>query len=115
MHLLIKTGFVFYVQVTFQSRWNKVKTSISWLYLNYVNDLVEGSKQNEFFASEQVSQKITVKLLGSSLEDHCVVDFSSEWYPKRLWDVLRDLVPFLQFKKRGKHPWKCVTFSKLYK
>ena len=22
-------------------------------------------------------------------------------------------VPFLQFKKREKHPWKCVTFSKV--
>ena len=28
-------------------------------------------------------------------------------------DVLRDLVPFLQFKKREKHPWRIVTFSKV--
>ena len=28
-------------------------------------------------------------------------------------DVLRDLVPFVQFKKREKHPWKSVTFSKV--
>ena len=26
-------------------------------------------------------------------------------------DVLRDLVPFVQFKKREKHPWRSVTFS----
>ena len=26
-------------------------------------------------------------------------------------DVLRYLVPFLQFKKREKHPWRSVTFS----
>ena len=26
-------------------------------------------------------------------------------------DVLRDLVPFIQFKKREKHPWKSATFS----
>ena len=26
--------------------------------------------------------------------------------------LLRDLVPFAQFKKREKHPWKSVTFSK---
>ena len=25
-------------------------------------------------------------------------------------DALRDLVPFVQFKKRGKHPWRSVTF-----
>ena len=26
-------------------------------------------------------------------------------------DVLRDVVPFVQFKKREKHPWGSVTFS----
>ena len=28
-------------------------------------------------------------------------------------DALRDLVPLVQFKKREKHPWKSVTFSKI--
>ena len=28
-------------------------------------------------------------------------------------DALRDLVPFLKFKKREKHPWRSVTFSKV--
>ena len=28
-------------------------------------------------------------------------------------DTLRDLVPFVQFKKREKHPWRSVTFSKV--
>ena len=28
-------------------------------------------------------------------------------------DVLRDLVPFAQFQKREKHPWRSVTFSKV--
>ena len=28
-------------------------------------------------------------------------------------NVLRDLVPFVQFKKREKHPWRTVTFSKV--
>ena len=26
-------------------------------------------------------------------------------------DALRDLVPFLRFKKRENHPWRSVTFS----
>ena len=30
-----------------------------------------------------------------------------------IWDALRDLVPFVQFKKREKHPWRCVVFSKV--
>ena len=28
-------------------------------------------------------------------------------------DALRDLVPFAQFKKREKHSWRIVTFSKV--
>ena len=28
-------------------------------------------------------------------------------------DVLRDLVPFVQFEKREKHPWGSITFSRL--
>ena len=33
-----------------------------------------------------------------------------------LWytcDALRDLVPFVQFKKREKQPWRSVAFSKV--
>ena len=29
------------------------------------------------------------------------------------WHVLRDLVLFVQFEKREKHPWRSVTFSKV--
>ena len=28
-------------------------------------------------------------------------------------DALRDLVPFVQFKRREKHPWRSVNFSKV--
>ena len=30
-----------------------------------------------------------------------------------LWDTSRDLAPFVQFKKREKHPWKRVTLVEL--
>ena len=31
----------------------------------------------------------------------------------KLWcDVLHDLLPFVQFKKREKYPWRSVTFGK---
>ena len=29
------------------------------------------------------------------------------------WDALHELVPFVQFKKRERHPWRNVTFSKV--
>ena len=34
-------------------------------------------------------------------------------FPLKSCDSLRDLVPFVQFKKREKHPWKTVTFRKV--
>ena len=30
-----------------------------------------------------------------------------------IYDALRDLVLFVQFKKREKHPWRSVSFSKV--
>ena len=30
-----------------------------------------------------------------------------------IWGALRDLIPFVQFKKREKHPWRSVNFSKV--
>ena len=30
-----------------------------------------------------------------------------------LCNALRDLVPFVQFKKRGKNTWRSATFSKV--
>ena len=34
-------------------------------------------------------------------------------YQRFTWDALRDLVPVVHFKKREKHQWKSVTFSKV--
>ena len=33
--------------------------------------------------------------------------------PANILDELDDLIPFVQFKKREKHPWRSVTFSKV--
>ena len=32
---------------------------------------------------------------------------------ENIYDALRDLVPFVQFKKREKHPWRSDTFNKV--
>ena len=32
---------------------------------------------------------------------------------KEICDKLHDLVPLVEFKKRKKHPWMSVTFSKV--
>ena len=36
-----------------------------------------------------------------------------QYYKNIICDALRDLVTFVQFKKREKHPWRSVTFSKV--
>ena len=35
-----------------------------------------------------------------------------DWY-ENICGALRDLVQFVQFKKREKHPWRSVNFSKV--
>ena len=30
-----------------------------------------------------------------------------------IFDALHNLVPFVQFKKREKHTWRSITFSKV--
>ena len=32
---------------------------------------------------------------------------------ERICGALRDSVPYVQFKKREKHPWRSVNFSKV--
>ena len=34
---------------------------------------------------------------------------------RKICDALRDLVPFVEFKKREKDLWRSVTFSKEYR
>ena len=36
-----------------------------------------------------------------------------EQYGGKICAVLCDLVPFVQFKKREKHPWRSANFSKV--
>ena len=36
-------------------------------------------------------------------------------YFERVWDALRDLVQFAQFKKRAKQPWRSVTICNVVK
>ena len=51
--------------------------------------------------------------IGTPLEGcFCIEAFHNPPH-KSTCDVLRDLVPFVQFKKREKHPWRSVTLSKV--
>ena len=42
-----------------------------------------------------------------------VSKFVRQSYIYNICGALHDMVPFVQFKNRGKHPWRSVTFSKV--
>ena len=60
--------------------------------------------------------RYTTRIVGKVFEVWCCwkprVHQASKDLHNKIWDALRDLVPFVQFKKRKKHPWS-VTFSKV--
>ena len=42
-----------------------------------------------------------------------VSKFVRQSYIYNICGALHNMVPFVQFKNRGKHPWRSVTFSKV--
>ena len=66
--------------------------------------------------------KLSVAYGSTFFFNHCAYMFQSSMYNHNpaqhipitnRCDVLRDLVPFVQFKKREKHPRRSATFSKV--
>ena len=45
-------------------------------------------------------------------ETYTYIALQKHGYSHHKYGALRDLVPFVQFKKREKHPWSSVNFSK---
>ena len=45
----------------------------------------------------------------------CIVSKNTKWTVKwqRVCDVLSDLAPFVQFKKREKHSWESAIFTEV--
>ena len=60
------------------------------------------SSEIQFWNSSEIQFFLTLS------ESHPVASGNN---PSCLYDVLRNLVPFVQFKKREKHPCRSVTFS----
>ena len=57
----------------------------------------------------QIEENIAMK--GKRL--NITKEMISVQYGNYICDALRDLLPFVQFRKREKHPWRSVTFSKV--
>ena len=43
----------------------------------------------------------------------CIAEIKKNWVSENIWDVLRDLVLFVKFKKREKYLRRCVTFNEV--
>ena len=67
--------------------------------LNFVNVHVQKSERRMYAAENSCTYECAYTYLASSGTYIC--------------DALRDLVPFVQFKKREKHPWWAATFCKI--
>ena len=63
---------------------------------------------------DKIQSDFNKKLFDVSLrklyvEEQSTFDLGNKY--QEICDILRDLVPFVQFKKREKHPWMSVTYS----
>ena len=65
------------------------------------------------YYSEQLGALYLKKKKPSSTEKRTVWKKNLKLPKKPICDALRDLVQFVQFKKREKHPWRSVNFSKV--
>ena len=67
-----------------------------------------------FVLIDSLSLCNTCRLIFSErFEIYCYFYIGHGIYVSSICGALRDLVPFAQFKKREKRPWRSVTFSKV--
>ena len=85
--------------------WNKLDL-YKWSYLSYNSfckallSFIWPSENKTFNIHDQVGVKVLIRLR-----------FGLSHLCEHISDALRDLVPFVQFKKPEKHPWRSVNFS----
>ena len=60
--------------------------------------------QNNFKTTKKIKYQLNPSLKAVSLFFYVYI---------HICNALRDLLPFVQFKKREGHPWRNVTFSKV--
>ena len=76
----------------------KKKGAVCWIYWRY----------NTQHSKNVIKSRIILQQDSYSLH---LMKFISVKTLKHRCDVLHDLVPLVQFKKREKHPWRSVSFS----
>ena len=87
--------------------WKKLYGPFLWMGFNYPKATEPRRGGTLPFTTELPSILSFLKKLLPTIFQFSRID-------SKFWcDVLRDLVPFVQFKKREKHPWRSVTFGLL--
>ena len=95
-------------QKQFDGKAQKRRTKFGFNFDKYNAIIVHSIKVNASFAAQN-------EICSVSLSQPIIFSISCEFYAFDLilCDALCDLVPFVQFKKREKHTWRSVTFSKV--
>ena len=79
----------------------------SWWSVAVIAHVLSGNSGD----GESKTKKWCMTLGGWCMTVKTLLEFSRTCF--NIWDALRDLIPFVQFRKREKHPWRSVTFSKV--
>ena len=92
----------------------------SYLFLNVVIRSLFGMSVCRKSASIETNTESCVCVKSASMETNAksfgtttLLTLSTKLFVFLICGALRDLVPFVQFKKREKTPWKSVKFSKV--
>ena len=75
--------------------------------------LIDFRKVDENLTEHPCDNLTSIPLYGCPKYNYNKNQFISQSPINFICDVLRDLVPFVQFKKREKHQWRSATFSKV--
>ena len=102
-------------------------TLVCWLYCKALNQNLPLSYHLTFFLTWRHLKEIifpffvkkeTVSIQfqrfnSNMIQQYLIIVKKPHWEIMFSCGTLHDLVPFVQFKKREKHPWRSVTFSKV--
>ena len=81
-----------------------------WLHIEYKEIGWNAAFAMFFLWQWQIYHSVTIQIF-PAIAWFRFCKFAFLWFD--ICDALRDLLPFVQFKKRKKNPWRSVNFSRL--
>ena len=114
--LAMKSRFFEFKNQEFPENINKQKLDKRTKFQLFGNNVNKNQKLNQlhtnweqkFYPVTKIPKSNWMKICYLNSDDHIILILL-----EYICDALRDLVPLVQFKKREKHPWKSVNFTKV--